>query len=230
VVPSPGLGLHLRSSEWIISAKYRLGCPVFSRDGECPACYRHSDKMGDHAISCGSEGERISRHNHLRDHLYNTCVSAALGPSKEERAIIPGSDARPADVLIPNWISGKAVALDVTVVNPLQAALVSQAAAQPGHALVSRFREKMVKHSDPCRQVGMLFVPLPVETLGGWHEVATVQIKRMGAALARNTGQDEADKTRHLFQRLAILLVKGNSALFLNRMPSYPSPDIDGTE
>ena len=88
----------------------------------------------------------------------------------------------------------------------------------------------MVKHSDPCRQVGMLFVPLPVETLGGWHEVATVQIKRMGAALARNTGQDEADKTRHLFQRLAVLLVKGNSALFLNRMPSHPSPDIDGTE
>ena len=76
----------------------------------------------------------------------------------------------------------------------------------------------------------MVFVLLPVETLGGWHEQAVIQIKRMGAALARNTGQDEADKTRHLFQRLAVLLAKGNAALFLNRLPSHPSPDIDGTE
>ena len=47
----------------------------------------------------------------------------------------------------------------------------------------------------------MVFVLLPVETLGGWHEQAVIQIKRMGAALARNTGQDKADKTRHLFQQ-----------------------------
>jgi hypothetical protein len=118
VIPSPGLGLHLRSQEWIISAKYRLGCPVFTADGQCSACHQYSGKEGDHAISCGYEGERIARHNHLRDHLYNTCVSAALGPTKEDRALIPGTDARPADVLIPNWTSGKDTALDVTVVNP----------------------------------------------------------------------------------------------------------------
>ena len=103
-------------------------------------------------------------------------------------------------MLIPNWIKGKDVALDVTVVNALQAALVNQAAVHPGHALVSRFNEKMAKHGETCRS-GMVFVPLPVETLGGWHEQAVIQIKRMGAALARNTGQDEADKTRHLFQQ-----------------------------
>ena len=37
--------------------------------------------------------------------------NAALVPAKEERALIPGSDARPADVLIPSWISGKDTAL-----------------------------------------------------------------------------------------------------------------------
>ena len=60
---------------------------------------------------------------------------------------------------IPNWIKGKDVALDVTVVNPLQAALVNQAAVHPGHALVSRFNEKMAKHGEPCRKAGMVFVP-----------------------------------------------------------------------
>ena len=230
VIPSPSLGLHLRSAEWITSAKYRLGCSVFTADGPCSACSRPSDKEGDHAISCGSDGERISRHNHLRDHLYNTCVMAALGPTKEDRALIPGSEARPADVLIPNWTSGKDTALDVTVVNPLQTGLVNQAAVHPGHALVSRFKEKMTKHGEACRRAGMAFLPLPVETLGGWHEQAEKQIKRLGVALARQTGQDEAEKTRHLFQRLAVLLVKGNAALFHNRIPSHPGPEIDGVQ
>jgi hypothetical protein len=51
-----------------------------------------------------------------------------------------------------------------------------------------------------------------------------------GAALARHTGEEESEKIRHLYQRLAILLVKGNAALFLNRLPSHPSPMIDGSE
>ena len=31
----------------------------------------------------------------------------------------------------------------------------------------------------------MVFIPLVVETLGGWEEQDDVQIKRLGAALAR---------------------------------------------
>ena len=73
------------------------------------------------------------------------------------------------------------------------------------------------------RRAGLAFVPLVVETLGGWEELAEKQIKRLGAALARHTGQEEAEKTRHLFQRLAVLLAKGNAALFLNRVPCHPS-------
>ena len=230
VIPSPSLGLHLRTPEWITSAKYRLGCNVFSRDGQCPACSQPSDAAGDHAVSCGSEGERIARHNHLRDHLFNTCASAALSPLREERALIPGSDARPADVLIPNWSSGKATALDVTVVNPLQAKFVDRAADRAGHALEARFNEKMTRHGQPCREAGLVFAPLVVETLGGWEEQAVIQIKKIGAALARQTGQDEGEKQRHLFQRLGILLARGNAALFLNRRPSHPDPIIDGNQ
>ena len=120
--------------------------------------------------------------------------------------------------------------MDVTVVNPLQDKFVAQAADRPGHALQARFKEKMLKHGEPCRAAGMVFVPLVVETLGGWEEQAVIQVKRIGAALARQTGQDEAEKQRHLFQRLAVLLAKGNSSLFLNRMPTHPDPTIDGAE
>jgi len=64
---------------------------------------------------------------------------------------------------------------------------------------------------------------------GLWEKQAEMQIKRLGAALARHTGQDEGEKTRHLFKRLAVLLAKGNAALFLNRVPSHPSAIIDGS-
>ena len=230
VLPSPNLGLHLRTAEWIISVKYRLGVPVFSTAGACPACHSFSDKEGDHAISCGHEGERIARHNHLRDTLYRTAVSAALGPTREGRALIPGTEARPADVLIPNWCAGKDAAMDVTVVNPLQARMIDQAAVHAGHSLTVRFNDKMTKHGEACRREGMVFIPLVVETLGGWEEQADVQIKRLGAALARQTGQDESDKIRHVFQSLAVRLAKGNAALFLNRTHSFPNTEVDGLE
>ena len=75
-----------------------------------------------------------------------------------------------------------------------------------------------------------MFIPLPVETLGGWHDLAVVQIKKIASAMARNTGREEDEVCRHLFQHLAVLLVKGNAALFLNRVPSFPLPDVDGAE
>ena len=67
----------------------------------------------------------------MSDALYNIASQACLGPTREDRALIPGSEARPADVLILNWTHGKDTALDVTVVNPLQVALVNQAATTP---------------------------------------------------------------------------------------------------
>ena len=88
VLPSPNLGLHLRTAEWIISVKYRLGLPVFSTAGACPACHSFSDKEGDHAISCGQEGERIARHNHLRDTLPH-CSQCCPGANQRGQSPYP---------------------------------------------------------------------------------------------------------------------------------------------
>ena len=109
-------------------ARYRLGLPLYSHEGPCPSCHRYSDAQGNHAMCCGSGGERASRHNHLRDHLHDTAVAAGLGPVREVRFLIPGEDSRPADVLLPHWTGGKDAALDVTVVNPCQTATVVGAA------------------------------------------------------------------------------------------------------
>ena len=59
------------------------------------------------------------------------------------------------------------------MVNPLQAELVSRA----GSALTVRFNKKMTKHGEACRLAGMAFMPMVVETLGGWEESAVLQLK-----------------------------------------------------
>ena len=228
VVPSVSLGLQLRPSEFRLSVLYRLGLPIFQEEGPCIACGQLSDIYGDHAISCGSQGERISRHNHLRDAIYHAAVSASLGPTREDRALLPGVDQRPADIFIPHWAGGQDAALDVTVTSSLQLQTVNRAATEPGYALRVRRQQKWNKYGELCRAEGIVFHTLPVEALGGWDNEAVEVLKRLGQALARSTCQEEGEVTKHLFGRLSILLMKGNSSLIQNRVPTHPDPQVDG--
>ena len=60
---------------------------------------------------------------------------------------------------------------------------------------------------------------------------ATVnQVKKLASAQARQTGEDQGVVTRHLYQRLSVLLTRGNAALLLNRLPTFARPDMDGVE
>ena len=86
--PIKVLGLHLRDSELRILIRFRLGLPVFDREGPCVACGRDSDMAGIHAVGCGGDGQRISRHNILRDILLQTAQKALLAPTKEERFLL----------------------------------------------------------------------------------------------------------------------------------------------
>ena len=103
-LPSKGLGLHLRKAEFCMAGRYRLGMPVFSSEGLCPAprCPREADKLGDHSLSCAIGGERIARHNHVRQVLYETARQAKLAPVKELAGLLPNSDNRLADVFLPH--------------------------------------------------------------------------------------------------------------------------------
>ena len=135
-------------------------------------------------LCCGTGGERITKHNVLRDHLHQLAASAALSPTKDSRFFLPGQDRRPADVFIPSWAGGMDAALDITVVNPLQSALVDGAAVTPGHALDYRFRTKVAGAAEDCRKEGIKFLPIVMETLGGWHRDAEKQVRKLAAAAA----------------------------------------------
>ena len=151
-----------------------------------------------------------------------------LAPAKEGRFLLPGEGGRPADVLIPGWAGGKDAAIDVTVINPLQDSVVDEAAATPGHALSVAHQRKLDKSWEACHHQGIVFLPLAVESLGAWHPSAISEVKKMGSALARHTGEEEATTISRLFQKLSICLMRGNAALFNNRCP--PEQAVQGDE
>ena len=94
-----------------------------------------------------------------------------------------------------------------------------------------RLLERKVKGAaEACRQQGMAFVPLALEALGGFHRVTVRQVKMLATALARHTGQEEGEATRHLFQRLSLGLMRGNAALLVSRGPDgdHPPGEVDG--
>ena len=228
--PMPALNLHLRPTEFTTAVKIRLGLPVYDQAGPCPVCHLPSDTLADHALVCGSGGERILRHNLARDALCDTAVAAGLSPIKEGRNLLPGTGRKPADIFLPCWSGGRDAALDVTVTHPLQAATRAGAAATPGHAMNVSYGRKMAGAWDRCRAANIAFIPIVAESLGGWHPVAVDQIKKLARCLAMHTGQAIEASTAHLFTRLSTVLVRGCVEMVLNRSPTFPSPEIGGTE
>ena len=70
--------------------------------------------------------------------------------------MLPGTAAKPADVLLPRWSDGKDRALDVTVTSPLCQANMARAAAEAGSALKVSIWEESAGSSSSLLRVGNL--------------------------------------------------------------------------
>ena len=79
----------------------------------------------------------------------------------------------------------------------------------------------MVAHNAEYRGVGVSFVPLAVESLGGWSQEAALQISRIGRLVGQRLGTTPAEAVSHLFQRLSICLWRGNATMWARHFPSH---------
>ena len=177
--------------------------------------------FGDHQVGCGGNGDRIHRQDAIRDALFSAAQAAALAPRKEVPSLIPGTRSRPADIFLPNWCRGRPAALDVTVISTMQPLTQSGAASEKGYALKLAEERKMAAHNAECRGAGVSFVPLAVESLGGWSHEAALQISRVGRLVGQRLGTIPAEAVSHLFQRLSICLWRGNASMWARRLPSH---------
>ena len=184
---------------------------------------RVADPFGDHQVGCRGNGDRIHRHNSLRDSLFCAAQSAALAPRKEVPSLIPGTSSCPADIYLPNWCRGRPAALDVTMISTMQSLTLAGATSTQGHALKVGEERKMAAHNEAFRSVGVVFIPLVVESLGGWSEETVHNIFKIGHLLGLRTGAPPSVSTHHLFQRLAISLWRSNATMWSQRLPTHPA-------
>ena len=118
----------------------------------------------------------------------------------------------------------------MTVTHPLQDATRAGAATTAGFALNKAYDRKVAAVGELCQQQGIAFIPIVAESLGGWHPTAVEQFRKLGSALARQTGQNESEAIAHLTTRASILLQKGLTSLLINRIPGHPSAMIGGVQ
>ena len=110
-------------------------------------------------------------------------------------------------------------ALDVTVTSYLQIIVVSSAALSPGAALVQAEERKYARHGNSCSEQGIMFIPLAVESLGGWSSVAISTLRRIAILTdaRRGTSRDVVVATPRLMQQLSICLMRGNANMIAAR-------------
>ena len=75
----------------------------------------------------------------------------------------------------------------------------------------------------------MLFIPLVVETLGGWDAVAVTHLRAIAKQASVRSPAGQEIVIRQLFQRLSILLQRANAGLIAARAPPLPPPCILGS-
>ena len=96
-----------------------------------------------------------------------------------------------------------------------------------GHALKVASERKKTTHGPRCQQVGIQFIPLAVESLGGWSSAAASTLRDIGQREATHLDCPASVSIHHLFQRLSVCLWRGNASMLLNyQMSSSPSPTL----
>ena len=197
------------------------------RDGsKCPVCQVTADSLGDHQVSCGGNGDRIFRHDSLREVLYSGAQAAALAPRREVPSIIPGTRRRPADIYLLHWNRGQPAALHITIISTMQQLTARGAADTQGHALMVGEERKLMAHAEACSSDGVSFIPVVAETLGDWSERAVHTLRSLGLLVGQRMGILPVDSTSNLLQSLFVCLWRGNASMWIRRIP-INSAEID---
>ena len=221
--PIASLGLKLSSQEWSVAVAYRLGLRIHASLFKCTSkgCNKLMDIQGLHSMRCGTEGDRLKRHNNLKKFFFQQCVNAQMSPLFEPNHVLRNCGLKPADWGIPDYRPGKFMAYDIAVTDPTQDAFCQRAAIEPGYAAATYARvNKIAKYSDAlAKDDSVLFSPI-AESYGGWNKDASDFFVTLASWLAlRDTSLSSSLILSRLYQRASVILQRGNARMMLSKNP-----------
>ena len=220
LLPCDSLGNHIPGPLFNIMLKRRLRIDIFSRSDHCLLCDQLMDVYGDHAISCGSGGDRNYRHNALRNRIFYFCSKAKLNPKLEVKGLLR-NHSRPADILIPNFRNGQQCALDIGITSGLIADVLHISAEDNMYATesYSQFKRKHLDTDQKCKESDIKFIPMIMEgSAGVWSSESEEILKLIIRTTTSITREPISLVSNDIFQNLSMILQKANSRAILERI------------
>ena len=191
--PNTFLGLFMPADAFSAALKYRLGLEIFNKQHKCFNCSGMVDTRGHHLAVCPSI--HAGHHNNLRNLLHEEAARAHLQPRMEPAGLLFGSGRdheRPADVLLPNFVNGKTLCIDVTIVSSFKN--LPDAASKMGFNVKDAAEKKITKYEDAVKQQQMEFLPFAMESLGGLDKGCDRILKFIGNAINKQNAQGAANR------------------------------------
>lgn len=215
----PSYHHNLKNAEWKILMKQRLGIALYDAGRICPKerCDRWCDEMGDHTISCVSEGSATRRHDAIADTLYAIAKEAGFQVHKE-RLCLASSNGKPGDVEIEKFHLGLDAWIDVRISNSMLN--VDQARNTQFYNGSKAESEKISKYAGELEIMNgeIIFQPFVIETMGGFGMKALSIIH----GLARNWGSrrftSSSDAKRTIRHRISAVLARSNADMLLRTL------------
>ena len=108
-----------------------------------------------------------------------------------------------------------------TIVAPFASDLLQQAAQRPGQAAAAAEQLKFAESLEYCRQKSLWFVPMAMETFGGWGKVAIRAFRQMSILMAATSGRRASEELRWMYQRHSVALQRDNTRMIIRRADPY---------
>lgn len=193
-------------------------CGVRAANGN--QCGKALDKWGDHAVICPFGPGRIARHNAVNmtwlaaEKSAGFSVSREVGIKTEER-----SRKRQADTLVYDWEG------DWVVAHVITKADMKARTVDPSRAVMDAEKGKEKREGGKCEKVvGIKYLPLAVDTFGGFGPNATAAMERVANEMRVAKDMDPQISTKRLAQKLRVV-VMSHVANELLRRSKFPSDE-----
>jgi hypothetical protein len=198
-----------------ISVARLLGQPV-SSPVPCPLCEQIIDPLGDHSLCCKKSGDRITRHNRLRNLVFKLADTGLLAPEMEKLGILGVTDKtrrRPGDVSVKNWSLRRGLAIDVAVICPVAPSHVRTLEPCESYAQT----QKIDRYAPAFENSDYDFAPVVFETSGAVNKEGETVLKQIIRFASKREGITHTVYAARAWARLSCCVQYAVAQQILNR-------------
>jgi hypothetical protein len=156
----------------------------------------------------------IVRHNAIRNVVFESARQAAMAP-KVEVCVIPGSQERHADLLLPGTVG---TVCDFAVTHSLQKKYRDGVAKTGPSFAVEQYAESVKgPHRERVEAQGYEYAPCVVDVFGNWSKSGREVLASVARGLSARDARSAQEHLRGIYQRCSVVLTLWNMRAILSR-------------